>query len=207
MEGESAFLTSWSFENTKLLIAIKKANRKAFTTGKMRKKEAWNLVAEELNATVGEDVQVTGEQCSKKWKKLEDKFKKTAEHNAKTGRDMKTCPFYKELADALGNNPKITPVCTVSSAAVDHDELSGQSDSSEEGQEGQEGSTRKKRKKESGPKKRRRSRSSAAEMIDFLKEFREEKKVEDQEKLNALQKMHDDKMDMMGRFLTIMDRK
>ena len=73
MEGESAVLTSWSSKNTKLLIAIKKAKQKAFTTGKMRKKEDWNVAAEELNGTVGVDVQVTGKQCSNKWKKLEDK--------------------------------------------------------------------------------------------------------------------------------------
>ena len=43
-------------------------------------------------------------------------------------------------------------------------------------------------------------------MIDFLKEFREEKK-EDQERVILIERMHADKMKVMERFLSIMDKK
>ena len=74
------------------------------------------MVAEAFNETNGVVVWFTSEQCANKWKKLEEKFKKTEEHNAKTGREWKTCQFYEELSDCLGDNPKIIPVVTVSSA-------------------------------------------------------------------------------------------
>ena len=44
-------------------------------------------------------------------------------------------------------------------------------------------------------------------MIDFLKEFREEKKEEDQERVILIERMHTDKMKVMERFLSIMDKK
>ena len=202
---EAASLTSWTPNSTELLISIRKANQDNFTSGKIRKKEAWNSVAEIFNATDGVVVQVTPEQCANKWKKLEDKFKKTEEHNAKAGRERKTCEFYDELADCLGNNRKIMPVCTVSSAesveSGNHHEEASSDDSNEAG-----ATPRKKRRKET-PKKRRRSKSSASEMIDFLKEFRAEKKMEDHQKLNAMEKMHADKMNTMDRFFRIMYKK
>ena len=109
-------MSTWTPNYTKLLISIKKEKQANFTSGKMRKKEAWSTVAEAFNATDGVVVRVTSEQCANKWKKLEEKFKKTEEHNAKTGRERKTCEFYEELSDCLGDNPKIIPVATVSSA-------------------------------------------------------------------------------------------
>ena len=59
-------------------------------------------------------LKVTGEQCSNKWKKLEEKYKKVKEHNSKTGNDRKECVFEEELAEFYGNNPKILPLTTVS---------------------------------------------------------------------------------------------
>ena len=107
---EVPLLSAWTPNYTKLLISIKREKQANFTSGKMRKKEAWSTVAEAFNATDGVVVRVTSEQCANKWKKLEEKFKKTEEHNAKTGREGKTCEFYEELSDCLGDNPKIIPV-------------------------------------------------------------------------------------------------
>ena len=104
---EVPLLSTWTPNYTKLLISIKKEKQANFTSGKMRKKEAWTTVAEAFNATDGVVVRVTSEQCANKWKKLEEKFKKTEEHNAKTGRERTTCEFYEELSDCLGDNPKI----------------------------------------------------------------------------------------------------
>lgn len=171
----------------------------------MQKKEAWNSVVEIFNATDGVAVRVTLEQCANKWKKLEDKFKKTEEHNAKTGRERKTCEFYDELANCLGDNPKIMPVCTVSLA--ESVESGNQHEEASSNDSNEEGSTPQKKRRKKTPKKRRRSKSSASEMIDFLKEFRAEKKMEDQQRLNAMEKMHADKMNIMDRFLSIMDKK
>ena len=42
-------------------------------------------------------------------KKLEEKFKKVREHNAKTGSDKKECEFEDELAEFFRSDPKIIP--------------------------------------------------------------------------------------------------
>ena len=60
-------------------------------------------------------MRVTGEQCGNKWKKLEEKFKKVREHNAKTGSDKKECKFEDELAEFFRSDPKIISPVTVSS--------------------------------------------------------------------------------------------
>ena len=85
-------------------------------------------MAEKFNST--SSVKVTGEQCSNKWKKLEDKFKKTQEHNSRTGNDRKECEFQEELTDFFRYDPKVVPTSTVSSMAASGGTDSG--DSTEE---------------------------------------------------------------------------
>lgn len=192
MAETTSALATWKQEYTKLLIALKKENQTDFTSGRMRKKEAWRRIAEKFNNTAGVDVTVTGDQCSNKWKKLEDKFKKVEDHNSKTGRNRQTCDFYDELSDFYGDNPKISwPLCPIASnKQVEQD--GGDDGASESDEE---------------KKKRRRSKSSAGEMIEFLREFKQEKKEEDQGKRELLQKMHDDKMDVMNRLLNVIAKK
>ena len=110
-------------------------------------------------------VRVTSEQCANKWQKLEEKFKKTEEHNTKTGREWKTCEFYEELSDCLGDNPKIIPVTTVSSAKAvastnQREEASTTDDSNDESSTLDSTSTRfHQRKEENKPRKREGGRS------------------------------------------------
>jgi len=140
-----------------------------------------------------------------------EKARGKIQENRRTQREnRKTCEFYEELSDCLGNNPKIIPVATVSSAKSvastnQREEASTTDDSNEESSTLD--STSPKKRREETPKKRTRSKSSASEMIDFLKEFREEKKREDQERVILIERMHADKMKVMERFLSIMDKK
>ena len=73
---EVPLLSTWTPNYTKLLISIKKEKQANFTSGKMRKKEAWTTVAEAFNATDGVVVRVTSEQCAKK-KKTREKIQET----------------------------------------------------------------------------------------------------------------------------------
>ena len=56
-------------------------------------------------------------------------------------------------------------------------------------------------------KKRRRSKLSASEMIDFLREFKEEKRKEGQEKISIAERMHEEEMSVMNRFIDILAKK
>lgn len=105
--------------------------------------------------------------------------------------------FYKELSDCSGDNPKVTPVATVSLAkavaSTNQREKASTTDDSNDESSTLDSTSLKKRRKET-LKKRRRSNSSASKMIHFLKEFREEKKKEDQERVILIERMHADKM-------------
>lgn len=188
-------LVTWSSKSTKLLISLRREKTHLFDNGKVRKKVAWEKVAEQFNAN--SSVRVTGEQCANKWKKLEEKYKKVSEHNAKTGNDKKECEFEDELSEFFRSDPKIIPPTTVSSLPT----VSAGSQSTHEGEESPLANAvpREKRK--------RRSKSSAAEIIEFLTEFKEEKRKEEQQKFDLAERMHEEKMGVMARFLDILSKK
>lgn len=158
---------------------------------------AWQRIAEKFY--LNSSVKVTGEQCSNKWKKLEEKFKKVKEHNGKTGNDRKECEFQEELEQFFGTDPKIIPVATVSSLTANP--ATGNTSTDEE-EELPLASYR-----EPAKKKKRRSKSSATEMIEFLTEYKEEKRKEEEAKIALAQKMHEEKMGIMERFLDILSKK
>ena len=89
LEEEETKLVAWSSRSTKLLISLQRQNDSLFSKGKVRKNVAWKRIADQFNTT--SSVKVTGEQCSNKWKKLEEKYKKVTEHNNRTGNDRKEC--------------------------------------------------------------------------------------------------------------------
>ena len=163
-----------------------------FSKGKVSKNIAWQRVVEKFNST--SEVIVTWEQCSNKWKKLQERYKKIQEHNGKTGNDRKDMEFYEELSDFFGSDPKIIPSSSVSSMAANP--CKGDETSSDEEDAARSEVPKKKRK--------RKSKSSASEMIEFLKQFKDDKH---KEKLAALNKMHMEKMNVMNRFLSILSKK
>ena len=131
---------------------------------------------------------------------MEEKYKKVMEHNDKTGNDRKECDFQEELEEFFGTDPKIIPVATVSSLTA---KTATGSLSTDEEEELPLASCRDLPKK----KKKRRSKSSATEMIEFLTEYKEEKKKEEEAKIALAQKMHDEKMGIMERFLDVLSKK
>jgi len=185
----------WTQAYTKLLTSLRKGKDDLFSKGKVRKNVAWQRAAEKLNST--SQVIITREQCSNKWKELEEKCKKIQEHNGKTGNDRKDMEFYDELSDFFGSDPKIIPCSSISSMADNPCE--GDETSWDEEDAVRSEAPKKKRK--------RKSKSSASEMIEFLKEFKEDKQKEEKEKLAALNNMHEEKIDVMNRFLSILSKK
>lgn len=194
LENEEKLVT-WSSKSTKLLISLRREKTDLFDNGKVRRKVAWEKVAEQFNAN--SSVRVTGEQCANKWKKLEEKYKKVREHNAKTGSDKKECEFEDELAEFFRSDPKIIPPATVSSLPTASE---GYQSTDEDEESPLEKAVPKK-------KRKRRSKSSAAEIIEFLTEFKEEKRKEEQQKFDLAERMHEEKMGIMARFLDILSKK
>ena len=177
------------------MISLRREKTDLFDNGRVRRKVAWDKVAEQFNAN--SSVRVTGEQCGNKWKKLEEKLKKVREHNAKTGSDKKECEFEDELAEFFRSDPKIIPPVTVSSLPP----ASAGSQSTDEDEELPLA------KAVSKKKRKRRLKSSASEIIEFLTEFKEEKRKEEQQKFDLAERMHEEKIVIMAQFLDILSKK
>ena len=77
-------------------------------------------------------VNVTGQQCSNKWKKLEEKCKKVTEHNSCTRNERKESEFQNEMTEFFGSNPKIAPATAVSSMAMEAEKADHSHDEDEE---------------------------------------------------------------------------
>ena len=70
-----------------------------------------------LNKNIGNKIIVAASPWNgSKWNKIiSKKFRDTKDHNNKSGSDRKTCPFYEQLQELLGDRPKVVPRTTVSS--------------------------------------------------------------------------------------------
>ena len=78
-----AMLERWEDFHVKLLVSCWQKQRLEFGKGKAIKKDIFNRIANEYNS-ISTDVKVTGEQCSRKWLKLEASHKKITDHNNTT---------------------------------------------------------------------------------------------------------------------------
>lgn len=106
------------------------------------------------------------------------------------------------MEDCLGDNPSVKPVFTFETSMPSSSSSSTRSstptlsqidedlnsDSASDCEEREKGCNSKKR-----PKRKRKSRSSAAEMIDFLNEYGDKREKVEEEKLNVLKEMQEEK--------------
>ena len=163
------------------------------------KKKVFDKIAEEFNGT--SDVVVTGDQCFRKFKKLESKQKEIEDNNSKTGREKKTWKFHKEMEDCMGDNPTAEPVFTFDtsrgsssssstrSSTPNLDEGLNSDSSDSEEREGCSSSKLKRPKR----KRKRKSKSSASEMLDFLEVYTAKREKVEEEKVNILKAMQQER--------------
>lgn len=75
------------------------------------------MIAKEFNTQ--SDLQVTGDQCSRKWTKLTTKQKEVSDHNNKSGNDKKTWKFCTEMEECIGGNASVNPTYILESSSGD----------------------------------------------------------------------------------------
>lgn len=93
-------LEKWEDKRLRLLIQCYLKYKDQLGKPQQTKKKVFEKIAEEFNRT--SDVVVSGDQCFRKWKKLESKQKEIEDNNSRTGREKKTWKFHKEMEDCLG---------------------------------------------------------------------------------------------------------
>jgi len=80
----------------------------------MKSRDVWALISQKLQNTTSKWKKKTPIQCENKWKDLKRKYMETKDHNNKSGNDLKTCKFYEELEEVLGEKPCVQPVAVAS---------------------------------------------------------------------------------------------
>ena len=196
-------LEKWEDKHVRLLIESYLKCKDLFGKPQLSKKKVFDKIAEEFNRT--SDVVVTGDQCFRKFKKLEAKQKEIEDNNSKTGREKKTWKFHKEMEDCMGDNPTVKPVFTFDTSRGSSPSSSTRSSTSnlDEGlnsdsdsQETEAGCSSSKR-----PKRKRKQKSSASEMLDFLKDYTAKREKVEEEKLSILKAMQEEKKEFFSQFL------
>ena len=153
-------------------------------------------------------VQVTGEQCQRKWLKLEQKYKEVVDTNRQTGRARKDWKFLDDMADCLGHSPNINPVYTIdTSCSIKCSEPSSSSScsvdgslSSDEDAEECDGTARKLTARR---QRKRKNYSSASEMLTFLEKYSEKREEAEEKKFELLNKIHEEKKEFFSEFLKV----
>lgn len=182
----SSYLERWDDKRVKLLISCYGDHKHLFGKGKATKREIFSRIAYSFNRQ--SELMVTGDQCMRKWTKLENKFKETEDHNNKTGNDKRKIKFYDKLSECIGSDPKVTPVITLES---DHGTESADIGSTEHSEsEESSGSVHVKGKR---PTRKRKSHSSAAEMLSFMQEYSAKREKAEEEKVKLMREMQEEK--------------
>jgi hypothetical protein len=99
-------LGRWEDRHVRLLIESYLKFKGLIGQGNNTKKGVFDKIAVEFNKHA--DIKVTGEQCLRKWKKLETKQKEIEDNNRQTGRAHKTWtrrdPFAQEIFEPRPGN-------------------------------------------------------------------------------------------------------
>jgi hypothetical protein len=109
--GDNMF---WTRSSTLLLIQEIGKKMPSVNSGKLKKKDMFNQVANEMNKM---NVSCTADNVGNKWKTLLRGYKAVKDHNRKTGVQKKTHPFENELNTILEKDPNVSPTHTSSSSA------------------------------------------------------------------------------------------
>lgn len=182
----------------KLLICCWKDHKSLIGNGRNTKKDVFEKIANAFNAK--SDLKVSGGQCLRKWAKLEGKLKEVTDHNNKSGNAKRSWKYYTDMEECIGGNPSVNPQYTLESSSTSgpSDDVSSSSDDENQG------TTPKKKTPSKRPSKKRKSRSSAAEMLDFLRDYQQQREEVENKKVRILQEMNKEKKAFWANLLEVM---
>ena len=202
-------LQKWEDRTVRLLIENYVHFKHLFKKRKTTKKDVFQKIADRFNET--STVKVSGDQCMRKWLKLEAKFKEIEDNNNLTGRAKKSWKFYEDLEEAIGDSPKVNPAYTYDVAdgtpPLSLNVHNFESDEDRDAEDDEIGSTEKRVKTLKSRARKRKSHSSAAEMLSFLHSYTEKKEKVEEEKLNLLREMKQEKKEFLSQFLDVLKNK
>jgi len=212
-ESTKAILQKWEDRFVLLLIEKYGECKHLFGKPKTSKKEVFEKIASAFSEAA--DVVVSGEQCMRKWLKLEAKYKEVEDNNKRTGRANQTWKFHDQIAECIGDSQRVNPAYTFdteidSSSSTTSCNDGGKSSevNSDDDDSDDLGDCQGKRSKTLKNRRRKRKNySSAAEMLSFLQSYTEKKEKAEEEKLKLLREMQQKKDEFFSQFLDVLKKK
>lgn len=150
-EASGSQRTEWTDELVKLLLSsVEEIRPLVGKSGRYKsKKKMWLEITKRLE---GKGKCFTVKQVSNKFFALERAYKATRDHNKKSGRDRRSCPYQQQLENLLAERHAVNPVHTLgSSETVELDEIDGTESSRNDDSEAEpstSGTNKRKRKNE-----------------------------------------------------------
>lgn len=157
------------------------------------------------------DVVVSGEQCMRKWLKLEAKYKEVEDNNKRTGRANQTWKFHEQIAECIADSQWVNPAYTFdtemdsSSSSTNCNDDRGKSSEVNSGDDDCDDDSDCKTLK--NRRRKLKSYSSAAEMLSFLQSYTDRKDKAEEEKIKLLRKMQQKKDEFFSQFLDVVKKK
>ncbi|XP_014675274.1 PREDICTED: trihelix transcription factor GT-2-like [Priapulus caudatus] len=161
-----------------LIIDLYKQRAAKFADKKTMKKKLWEEICKEM---LQMGYLFTWQQIKTKYNNLLHKYKVTKDHNNKTGRQPKTCPYYNELDEYLSEKQNIRPYHTNDSLARDNLEENEESDNSVE-----QPPVPAKRQRVNSPKK--------SKVVKLLESMQARREIENERALAELKRQHEENM-------------
>lgn len=184
---------TWTNCLTKGLISLRGEMDAEFASKKKTHKALWK----EISAKLKEAHNFTGDwfQCQSKFNKLTAKYKAVEDANRKSGERRRSMEFHSEMMEVMGDDPKITPLKTVSvGVGKGVNVVCGEKDDSEKGCE--IGKARGEKEKKVSKRKRE------DELFELLTEVRDDRRRFQEEQV----RMNERKLELMERLVSLFDR-
>ena len=206
-QSAKATLQKWEDRFVRLLIEKYGEYKHLFGKPKTSKKEVFEKIASAFSEAA--DVVVSGEQCMRKWLKLEAKYKEVEDNNKRTGRANQTWKFHEQIAECIADSQRVNPAYTFdtemdsSSSSTSCNDDRGKSSEVNSGDDDCDDDSDCRGKRSKTLKNRRRKRksySSAAEMLSFLQSYTDRKDKAEEEKIKLLREMQQKKMSFSVNF-------
>ncbi|KAK6168712.1 hypothetical protein SNE40_019899 [Patella caerulea] len=193
----------WTKANTLHLIDLYNKYIDKVNSGKMRKVILWKKIATDIG-------NFTGEQVRGRWKTITNGYKRVKDQKNKSGNGRVTDYEYeKELDETFGESAaNINPI-TLSTMDEETSAIMEESDTEDSFISIPEAPNKRpaeKNNSDTAPKKRN-STSAAAEVISYLQTMDEKDEERQERELQATQKMHTEKMDLLKSIVGILAKK